>query len=146
MSLRPVLSVVLAVALLAVTAPALDDARAHRSDQQVSTDLARLDRAAAGLVASEDRTAGPGARRVVTVRLPAEGWTTRRVDWVTVGGTPGDPDPRVLSYRLTGGPVRHVRVAVALHTPQERPLVLEGSDEYRLVLTLGADGVHVARL
>ncbi|WP_435317485.1 DUF7311 family protein [Haloarchaeobius sp. TZWSO28] len=145
MSVRPVLSVVLALALLAVTAPALDDAREHRSDQQVSTDLVRLERAADGLAASEDRTVGAGARRVVTVRLPGDAWTTREVAWVAVGGVPGDPDSRLLSYRLAGGPVQQVRTGVALHTADDTPLVLDGSGSYRLVLTLAADGVHVAR-
>ncbi|WP_267642527.1 DUF7311 family protein [Haloarchaeobius amylolyticus] len=143
MSVRTVVAVVLALALLAATLPALDAARETRSDQQVAADLHRLEVAGEGLLATEDATPGPGARRVVTVRLPADGWTTREVAWVSVGGVPGEPDAQVLAYRLAGGPVREVRVGVAFRTPGGRPLVLEGSGEHRLVLTLQPDGEGV---
>jgi hypothetical protein len=143
-SVRVLLSLVLAFVLLAASMPAIEDARTVRSERHVETVLSSVDRAATGLATVEEPTAGAGARRVITVRLPLETWSTRRVEWLAIGGRPGKPNPRLLTYKVAGRPVETEVLSIPVHTV-DGPLVLDGPGTHRLVLTLdGADdGVAV---
>lgn len=147
--MRVVLAVAVTLALIAVAAPAATDAREYRSDRVVATDLTRLERAGTTLLDREDPTPDPdtGPRRFVTLRVPGDTLTTTRVAWVALGGRPDsqNPDPHVVAYALAGGEPRTVELPFPLRTPDDDPLVLDGSGTYELRLTLGTDGVHVER-
>lgn len=84
---RAVLAVVLAAALVGAAAPGIDQARRTATDATVSDQLAALDAAAQRLAATDDPVAGPGARRVVSLRIPDETWTDAGVDRVTLRWT-----------------------------------------------------------
>lgn len=145
--IRVVLAVALAFALVAVAAPAIDHAAAVRTDERVASDVSSLDRAATSLVASEELPPPnePGPRRIVTVSLPADSPTTAPVDYVAVGATgstledASPPSPReasVVAYRLEGGPERVTSVDAPLRTADGDPLVLRGTGDRTLVLSL----------
>ncbi|WP_435345410.1 DUF7311 family protein [Haloarchaeobius sp. HRN-SO-5] len=144
--IRVLLAVAVTLALVAAATPAIDAARESRSERLVRTDLAAVERAATGLLASEEPTPGAGARRVVSVRLPDGTPTTSSVDWVAIGGRPGadDPDPHVLAYAVAGRQPRTVSLPVPVKTGGD-PLVLHGPGTYELELTLHEDGVQVVR-
>lgn len=131
--IRAVLAVVLAVALLSLSLPAIEDARTKRTDQQLATELEQLDRAAADLYEAEvPRTATPGARRTVTIRIPERGVTTAGVTEVRIGGK----RPAEYAYQLPGGPLRTIPASVPVMPAGGDPITLSGSGNHRLVLTL----------
>lgn len=152
--LRTVLAVALAVALLAVTTPALDDARSARTDRLTTRELDRVESAAMALVREE----APGARRTLTVSLPGRSPTAAQLAFVALGGVPeGTAAARakqaagldaaesdVVAYRLAGGRTRVRRLGVDLRIIREgtvvaddsQALVLHGGETYRLTLRL----------
>lgn len=146
--LRVVLAALVAVALLGVAAPAVEDAREERSARLLAGELDAL--AAAAVDLSEREEAAPpnaAARRVRSVRVPGDGLAEAPVAYVAVGGLP-DRDPAregrgdVLAYRLVGSDprVRHVPVDLRVRGPDGTvrtdgtPLVLRG--DARVTLSL----------
>ncbi len=155
--MRVVLAVLLAVAVLAAVSPAVDQARRDRAVGVVEADLARIEAASAALAATEERTgaAAPGARRVVTVRVPPGGPTSARVAYVAIGAAPdreGDDaaDGDVVAIGVAGREPRIRRLDVDLRVAgrDDAALVLRRPGTHRLVLRPTADGeaVAVARL
>ncbi len=71
--IRVVLAVLVAVALLAAAAPALEDARATTTAERLDTEADRVERAVGGLVSGSVSVADPSlaARTTVTVRAPS---------------------------------------------------------------------------
>lgn len=147
--LRAVLAVLLAVALLGVALPVLEDAREERSARLVEAELDAVGAAAVDLDDAEevaDREAA--SRRSLPVTVPARGLAEAPVDYVAVGGAPGsncdlDADGvDVLAYRLAGGDVRFRYVPVDLRVvgpdgtvePDGTPLVLRGDAHLTLSL------------
>lgn len=103
--LRVVLAVVLGAALLSVSLAALGTASHDAANARLAADAERVTAAAADLreraapVASGD----PGARRVVTVRVPAESWWSARVRYLAVGGSPdGGRSGTAVAWRVAG--------------------------------------------
>ncbi len=166
--IRVVLAVLLAASVLAVALPAVDDARTTRTSGAMASAAERVSRAGRALVAGDDPTAPtvPGARRVVTVRVPADSWGQRGLQSVTIRGERGgatatdatrggatatgttrfdlaDSSGRVdaaLTYRLSGGGRRRLPLAVegaSVRTP-DGPVVL-GPGRRSVTLTLVAD-------
>lgn len=139
-AIRAVLAVALAVALLSVALPLVDEGRVDRSATRLDAATGRLERAARSLLAHEDPTPPgvAGARRLVSVRLPVRSWTsvraTLRID--------GDDD--AVAYRLAGRrPHRTVLRGVDLRTP-DGPVVFESPGRHRISLSLiRHDGVGV---
>jgi len=142
--LRAVMAVTLATALLAVSMPAIDGARADRADASARAAAERIESAARDLQATDGAVppGTAGARRVVTVRLPERTWTSERLQFLAVGGRPDSP-------------VAHDRTAVAWQVPgrtlqlrncpgirlehrdgDDDPLVLREPGRHRLVLRL----------
>lgn len=140
MALRVVFAAALAVALLAVATPAIDDARRDTSAASARGDLATVERAARSLLVTDERAPGAGPRRSVTVRLPPRSWTASGLAYLSLGGPPGgsatDRAARrgVAVYRVRGGEPRRLPLDVPLWAPD--PVVLREPGRHRLVLTV----------
>lgn len=147
--LRAVLGVALAAALLGAVTPALEDARATRTERLVARELGRVESAAEALAREE----APGARRTLELSLPGESPTTASPTFVALGGLPDDESrddwqmavtdtggDDVLASRVADGSssVRSVDVDLRIvrdGTPSEsdsRALVLRGGGTYHL--------------
>lgn len=120
---------VLALALLAVALPAVEHAGEQRTASTLRDDAARLERAANALWTDDDAAVGVvGARRRVTIRVPAASPTSAGVERVAVvdGG---------LRYALVGGDPVRVPVRAPIRTP-DGPVVLDGAGRHALTLSL----------
>lgn len=133
--IRVVLAVALTVALVGVSAAGIDRAGAVATEESVRGDLAAVERAATSLLETEAVPPGgqPGPRRTVAVALPADSPTTAAVAYVSIER--GDTGS-VATYRVDGRAERRLRFPVPIVCACEGPLVLEGSGERRLRLTL----------
>lgn len=135
--IRVVVTVLVAVALLAASMPALENARTNTTAERLDAEGDRVERAIAGVVsgsvAVEERALA--ARTVITVRAP-RGPTAARIDRLalangdrvgdkdsvdrdensvdddrkSVDGGGGSGDEAVLRYRIEGGPERSISV------------------------------------
>ncbi|MFB6168633.1 MAG: ABC transporter [Haloferacaceae archaeon] len=141
--IRVALAVVLLVAVAGVAFSAVDAGRHDRTAARLDAGVERVERAARLLVDRDDPTATgvPGARRVVSLRLPARSLANAGVARVALRG--GDDEVR---YRLDGGRARRHALPVDLRTP-DGPVVLHTAGRHRLRLGLVGTpaGVRVAR-
>lgn len=143
--IRLVVAVALAVATLAVAAPAVDHARAARAADDVAAFGDRLDRAGRSLAATNDAAAsGRAATRRVGLALPRASWTTASPAFVAVGGRPGGPGNRsVLAYAPPASPtrLRALSLPVPVRTPAG-PVVFRGGGRraVSIALVAGSDG------
>lgn len=137
--IRVVLAVVLTTALLGVSLPAIDDARRDHTETTVRTELQRLERAATNLLDMDDPT-DDGARRVVTIKLPARSWTDVGIACVAVGPARTGSGGR-LTWAVEGGTRRVRRLPrIPIRTADGDALTINASGRHRLVLSL--DGVR----
>jgi hypothetical protein len=147
--IRVVVAAALAVALLAASLPAVEDARIERTATDLDATLSRVERAAVGLATSEAPTSAEvaGARRIVDIRLAPPSWTSAPVAWVSLGGRPGGPQADVLAYRIAERPPEVVALGgVALATP-DGPVVLRAAGRHAVALELvRIDGRTVVRV
>lgn len=124
MALRVVLAVVVSVALLAVSVPAVEDTRTDRTAATLDATTDHLRATGAHLRATTDATTvGPAARTVVHLDLPTPGWGARTGSLRVADGE--------LGWRIGGGPW-HVERTPHLVVP-DGPHVVSGSA--RVVLT-----------
>jgi hypothetical protein len=139
--IRAVLAVCLAVALLGVTVPAVETASRDHSARVAEAELTRFRATVADLAATDDALPAdsPGARRLVTLRIPTPDLAAAPVSYLAVGGVPGAASSEGtsetsdrLAYRLRGGRPRTVSVPVDLRTPDEEPLVLRSPGRHRV--------------
>jgi hypothetical protein len=145
--LRVVVAVVLASALLAASLPGVELAARERSEATLTAEADRLRTAIADLRHRESAVSnGPGARRVVTVQIPARSRTDAGVAALALGGVPEQSSPRSrsavdLAWRVDGGDVTTWRlpgVRVVHYRDgrvRDEPLVLESPGEHRIALT-----------
>lgn len=150
MIVRLVLAVALATALVASALVPLDDARRERGAAVVADQASAIERRAATLLERDDPTEGAGARRIVTLDLPARSWTSARVDRLTLRPGTDATRPRI-TWRVVGGRTHTRRLPnVPLATEDGTPLVVRGPGLHRLTLSLdgrpGAPVVTVRRL
>lgn len=152
MSLRVVLAVALAVAVVAVALPGIDEAAQKRTAHQIRGEVGSVANAGESLLDRDERTArgSPGARRTVSVSLPSRSLAAAGIDYVAIGGFPGNGGGHStvrygrVTYRLRDGPRRRFQVPVPLGAPGDRPVILRESGSHRLVLSLGRhDGDRV---
>lgn len=136
--IRLVVGVVLAAALLAASLPAIEDARVDRTNAQVETTTSRLRVAAASLLATDAAVVGPGARRVVTVRLPDRTLTSAAVRSFVVRCRPFC----TVVVDFEGGHRRTFRLDDLPFRTPAGPIRLDDPGPHRLVLGLrpAADG------
>jgi len=158
--LRVVFTVALAVAVLAVAAPAVERAGVHRSDAAVGATVERLEGAARELAASNPALP-PGsdpARRTVTVSLPDGGFASASLRNFTVGPPPngtgsGDltavgPAATRFTWRVAGG-TRHARTVdgIRIRPATAATVRVAGGGEVRFVLELvSLDGKRVVEV
>lgn len=131
--IRAVLATVIAAALLAAALPAVDSVRADRTNAAMERSVDRIERAGTGLLASD--AADAGARRIVTVSLPARSLAAAGVVRFVVSCSP-DCGVR---YRFADGHSRHHRVrSVPLATP-DGPVRFSRPGSHQLVLGLSRE-------
>ncbi|MDZ5810278.1 hypothetical protein U4E84_02770 [Halorubrum sp. AD140] len=153
--IRVVLTVLVAVALLAAATPALTDARAATTAERLDSESDRIERAvgeiAAGSVSVEDPALA--ARTTVTVRAPT-GFAAAPVDRVALVETENaEGDEVALRYQIGGEAARTVSIApVAAGATVDvdgGAIELRPAGESRLALRLVDDDgptVRIARL
>lgn len=134
---RVVTTVVLAVALLGVTVPALDLAAHERVDTTVGRDADRLAGAARELTTAEDatRSLATAPRRIVALHVPATTWSRHRVAAVSVESG----DPGSVRYRFAGGEWRRHSVGVPI-VATGGSVRLRDPGRHRVSLALVLDG------
>jgi hypothetical protein len=149
---RPVLAVALAVALLSVTLPAVDTARAERADAQVASEVRRLAEQLRSLQRRDDPalTRSNGPRWYVTLELPRRSWTSDGVDYVAIDAGRNETATGVRVGRSvangtlvawqTDGRDRRLAylpsLAVRAGHDDDEPLILDGGGSHRLALSL----------
>lgn len=145
--IRAVVAVVLASALLAASLPGIELAARERSEATLAADADRLRTAIADLRNRESAVGSTaGARRIVTVAIPARSRTAAGGSTLALGGVPGRSssggesavdlawrvaDGAVTTRRLPGVAVVHYRDGRV----QDGPLVLRSPGEHRIALT-----------
>lgn len=155
--LRVVVAVALAVALLGVSQPAIEDARANAAERAVERELVEIERAIADLRMEAAVPYGqPGARRVVVLDLPERSFGSAGVAYVAVGGLPngdGDGGSNLLAYGVADRPPTVLRLDADLRVERSRggvewldddPLVLRDGGRHRLAFVpVRSDGRRV---
>lgn len=158
--IRVVLTVLLAVALLAVSMPTLEDARSDATAERLGTETDRLERAAGGLAADSVAVGDPGlaARTSLVVSAPT-GFAAAPIDRLTLAN-PSRTEVAaadrlsegtvVLVYRLRHGPTRSVPVAPPTDAVgislENGPIELEPGGATGLELRLVDDGGPTVRI
>ena len=158
--IRVVLTVLVAVALLATATPALEDARTATTVERLDSEADRVERAVGGLVSGSVSVADPSlaARATVTVDVPS-GFAAAPVDRVALAETDGGSEADTtetevaLRYRIDGGPKRTVPIAPggagSAVAVDGGAVALRPGGESRLALRFVDDGgptVRIARV
>lgn len=130
--IRVALAAVLLVAVAGTAAAAIETGRHDRTAARLDAGVERIERAARLLVDRADPTATgvPGARRVVTVRLPARSLSSAGVASVALRG-----ETDAVTYRVRGGRTRRHALPVDLQTPGG-PVDLRAAGRHRVRLGL----------
>lgn len=139
---RTVSAVVLAVALLAASLPAIDDARRTRSERGVDAAAERVSAATARLTAESDPVGRvgdgldpPAARVVVAVDLPEPSIASAGIGRFALDG-----EADAVRYRVRGGRERIKSLPVDLYVAGDRSLWVFGEPgSHRLRLRLRRD-------
>lgn len=138
--IRVVVAVLLALVLLSVAAPAVEEAAAYRSERTVESAVAAIDEAATDLLAREELPppGHAGARRSVAVDLPADGRTTRPVRYIEIERV---GDRSVARYAVEGGQRRTAVIDAPIVGADNGTVELRGRGRTAtVVLTLQRDG------
>lgn len=136
MTVRVVVSVVLALALVAVATPAIDDAATARSEAVAAGEAAELVEEIETLAAEENAVeTGPPARRFVELRVPEPGTTTEAVRFTIRPGAANGTEFATVRYAVGAGRPDSIRPDVAIRTP-DGPLRIAEPTVHRLRLEL----------
>ena len=136
--IRVVLTVLVAVALLAASMPAVETARTATTADRIGAEADRLERAVGGVVAGSTPVSDPAmaAGTTVIVRVPT-GFAAAEADRVALVESPDRPGGAALTYRIDGRSERRLRVGTG---PAETAVDLVGGP---LELRPGANRVRV---
>lgn len=142
--LRAVLAVLAIVAILAVSQPAIQQGRQDHAATQLSAEVEAFVEEGTDLVRTDEAVDGPGARRIVSIELPASQRFSAGAGYVEITGG----DPSTVEWAVEGGPARRTLLEnLDLHTPDGEPLRLERSGDHRLLLKLvGSPGDPVVEV
>lgn len=127
--LRVVVVVLMAVSLLAVAMPVVEDARKAAARQTITAELDRLDRVAERLLGRNDLPPPgvDGPRRVVTLSIPTRTWGNAGLDWFRI--PPDDPP----AWQVGGGEPQVWRPTAPILARDD--LEIRDGGRVRLVLT-----------
>jgi hypothetical protein len=133
MIIRLVVGVAVAVALLSLSLPVVENARVAGSDSTVRDALDRLTAVTSTMAARNDPVprGAPGAREPLRLRLPGAGPGRARI--VRLRFAAGGPAASVARWRVAGADGVRQRVLPDIVTPE--PLTLDGGGTHRLILT-----------
>lgn len=122
--IRVVLTVLVAVALLAASMPAVETARTATTGERIGAEADRLERAIGGVVAGSTPVNDPAmaAQTTVLLRVPT-GFAAADVDRVALVESPDRPGGVALAYRIDDRPERTLRVGTG---PAETAVDLVG--------------------
>ncbi|WP_415378743.1 hypothetical protein [Halosimplex sp. TS25] len=128
--IRYVLAVLLTVAIIGISMPAIEQAAVDRSQKQVETAVADIEVAATSLI--EEETLPPagvrGPQRVVEAPFPTKGYFTAPVQRIEIELGP-DAEASVVRYWVQGGPRRTAMI--------DAPIVNVNGNEVKLGLSTG---------
>ncbi len=135
MTIRTVVTVALAVAMLGASLPAVDRARVQHADARVTSEVERLERAAEALAATNDPVPSgtTPARRLLTLRLPVQSWGAAGIDRFQVSPPTADAD---VVWRVQGGTVTARRLSAVRLAGPANGLHLDRGGRHRLRLEL----------
>jgi hypothetical protein len=143
--IRAVLAVALAVALLGVSLPVVEEAGRAHSDARVTNELDRVESAAEALRArSAAATQGVTARRTLSLSLPERTWAHPGLARLTV---PAPGSRAEVTWRVEGGPEHGRRLLGGDIVGPPGGLTLREGGTREVVLLLRPDGtVQLRRL
>lgn len=109
--IRVVLTVLVAVALLAASMPAIETARTATSAERIGAEADRLERAIGGVVSGSAPVSDPAmaAQTTVLLRVPT-GFAAADVERIALVESPDRPSGVAIAYRIDGRPERTLRV------------------------------------
>lgn len=129
---RVLLAATIAAALLAVSLPAIEAARTDRTAAKLERQADRIESAGVDLLADDEAEAG--ARRVVTVSLPAASLTAAGVTRFAFSCE----ENCAVSYRVASGESGVRSLPIPLSTPSG-PVAFSTPGTHRLVLGLARE-------
>lgn len=147
--IRYVIAVVLLVAILGISLPAIDQVSSGRSEAQLRTVATTIEESAVELVRAEEPPPRGvrGPQRVVRVNFP-DGFASKRVASMKLVPRRSE-NLTVLSYRVEGGPQRTVVVGAVVVNENGNAVKLggpSGQQTYRLRLARSDDGEPIVVL
>lgn len=134
--IRYVLAVLLTVVVISTASAGLEHASAVRGEQQVETELEKVDAAAISLVETDDvaPTGRKGPRRVVTLEFPDDGLTSASVDTVVFER---EGNATIVHYAFEGRQTKSKLIAAPIvNAAPERERIELGGRTTSLTLTL----------
>lgn len=139
--IRYVLAVVLTVTLLGIAGPAVEHGATVRSETQVQSSLAAIERESLSLLEHEEPSPPglPGPRRVLTVEFPTDGVLEKRLVRLTIQRV-SDTNRTKVTYRLAGSTNQTTYVDAPIVGHSQAQLELAGRQQLRLELTRGPSG------
>jgi hypothetical protein len=156
--LRVVFAVVLAVAITAAATPAIEQARTARTQSLVRSQISALDTTIDRLVAFENAVARgtPGARQLVTIRLPTGSAGTKRLQEVRIRSLQNETptNPAAVSWTISGTDTSFRRLVgteheVPIRTSDGSSIVFREPKRHRLAVRLvrerGTRSIRVGR-
>jgi hypothetical protein len=145
--IRYVLAVFLAVALIGLSVPVIDDAARDVTEHELQRDIADIESAATALRDEEALSpeGHPNARRVVEVTLPAASLTTVGVSQFVIDPVP-DQQASIVRYTLADGTTNRERIdaRIVYRDPTAtRQTTIGGTETLHLVVRADDDGTPV---
>lgn len=142
--LRAALAVLIVVAILGVSQPAIQHGRQDHAATLLADEVEEFVDASRDLVRTDEAVAGPGARRIVTITVADGQRFSAGGDYVEITGG----DTPTVEWAVEGGRSHRQRLSdLRIRTPEGEPLRLQRSGDHRLVLTLtGPAGDPIVRV
>ncbi|MWV38673.1 hypothetical protein [Natrialba sp. INN-245] len=136
--IRYVLAVLLAVALLALSVPAIEHGATVSSERQIDHDVDEIDRAATSLVDHEDLPPDghPPPQRVVPVSLPSDSLTSTPVDRFSIDRTSEQTSAVVVALEGENPRTTVIDAPIVYATPTENRSVELGGTATKTELLL----------